>query len=394
MKRMFKVLGIVALATAIGFGFTGCDTGGGADLTGTPAVTVPYIAVTDANSAFEAGHTNTAGTVNLFATTGTATFTVPAGTQVTADAEADATATAEITDTTLTIAGLIAGNRTVILTLAGHQNFTITVIVSDPPPPYLEVTPAGGTEFEPGYTNTTGAVVLATIGDTATFTVPASTQVTANTEADTIATAVITAGTTLTITGVDVGERTVVLTHEDYQDFTITVIVPCPVETLIDNLPDASALAADEDLNEAILGNLIENLTAHIAGGGGQDLGYLVTPSNDVILPELHDLGVHVWFTGHDGDGRILHGAASNISEAITAPGFDINLNEAIAAGGAAAIDGAFEALDLGALLAGEVEDLKAALAGIWTDNAEAFFEAFLASIIEQITEGYCYCQS
>jgi len=180
---------------------------------------------------------------------------------------------------------------------------------------------------------------------------------------------------------------------------TITVTVLCPVETLIDNLPGASALAADEDLNEAILGNLKANLTERlqdfIQGGGTGELNleYLVTPSNDEILPELHDLGVHVWFTGPGGDGRILHGAAIDVSEAIAAPGFDINLNDAIAAGGEAAIDGVFEALDVGALLA-EDGALQTALVGIWEDNAEAFFEAFLDSIIEQITEGYCYCQS
>jgi len=54
MKKMSKVLGIVAFLAAIGFGFTGCDTGSGAGFApGTPTITPLEAAVAAATALAE-----------------------------------------------------------------------------------------------------------------------------------------------------------------------------------------------------------------------------------------------------------------------------------------------------------------------------------------------------
>jgi len=94
-----------------------------------PGVTLTALPVTNPSPAFEAGSTPTAGTVNLATTTGTATFTVPAGTTVTPNVAGEDYATASIDGTTLTVIGVAEGNRTVTLTHAAHLDFVITVVV-------------------------------------------------------------------------------------------------------------------------------------------------------------------------------------------------------------------------------------------------------------------------
>jgi len=106
-----------------------------------------YSALTDAYDALVSGdvpdfiyvdgtfvlntRTGTRGTVTLATTTGYVEFTVPTGTVVTEDTAADVYATASITGTTLTITGVAHGERYVVLTLADHADFVITVNVPD-----------------------------------------------------------------------------------------------------------------------------------------------------------------------------------------------------------------------------------------------------------------------